>query len=379
MNAMTISSEHKYKILVLPYTHTLSHLSRTLAVGKALRERGAELAFGGQSPRTDLIEQEGFTVFPLAEPDPDLLFNNIRQGKLKFIDNGPIQKMMDDDLALLKSYRPDMVLSDGRFTAPMSSQAAGIPHAAIVNVSSTEYRALPYVPLLKTLNKRERHGKVMTMLRHFNLFLEMAVFNNSMPVFKKITKSKNLAAPVTATNCLAGANLTLLADIPEYFPSRRLPVNYHYIGPLTWKQGGSIPPPNWWPVDKKNRRLVYITMGTTGEVDFFPIVKKLVLSSEITAIMTTGGQVNGIEHVPGRFYVEQFIDGDLVAEACDLVICHGGNGTIYQALGQGKPVIGIPTLPDQSFNMRRVEALGVGENHSIQKICKITGLFAKNG
>jgi UDP:flavonoid glycosyltransferase YjiC (YdhE family) len=46
---------------------------------------------------------------------------------------------------------------------------------------------------------------------------------------------------------------------------------------------------------------------------------------------------------------------------CDLVVCHGGNGTIYQALQHGKPVIGIPTVPDQQFNMRRVESLGIGK------------------
>jgi UDP:flavonoid glycosyltransferase YjiC (YdhE family) len=53
--------------------------------------------------------------------------------------------------------------------------------------------------------------------------------------------------------------------------------------------------------------------------------------------------------------------------ACDLVICHGGNGTIYQALQHGKPVIGIPTLADQKFNMRRVEALGLGKTLSWDK------------
>ncbi len=61
-----------------------------------------------------------------------------------------------------------------------------------------------------------------------------------------------------------------------------------------------------------------------------------------------------------KVYIEAFIDGDLVMENCNLVVCHGGNGTIYQALQHGKPVIGIPTIPDQKFNMRRVESLGVG-------------------
>ncbi|MEK9134563.1 MAG: glycosyltransferase, partial [Pseudomonadota bacterium] len=62
-----------------------------------------------------------------------------------------------------------------------------------------------------------------------------------------------------------------------------------------------------------------------------------------------------------KIYVEPFIDGDLVMKQCDIVVCHGGNGTIYQALQHGKPIIGIPTIHDQKFNMRRVEALGIGK------------------
>ncbi len=76
--------------------------------------------------------------------------------------------------------------------------------------------------------------------------------------------------------------------------------------------------------------------------------------------MTTGGQINGIQSREGELYVEPYLDGDSVMEFADVVVCHGGNGTIYQALSHGKPVVGIPTIPDQKFNMRRVEALGVG-------------------
>jgi len=44
----------------------------------------------------------------------------------------------------------------------------------------------------------------------------------------------------------------------------------------------------------------------------------------------------------------------------DLVVSHGGNGTIYQALSGGKPVIGIPFHIDQEINLQRVESLGTG-------------------
>jgi UDP:flavonoid glycosyltransferase YjiC (YdhE family) len=55
-------------------------------------------------------------------------------------------------------------------------------------------------------------------------------------------------------------------------------------------------------------------------------------------------------------------------QECDVVVCHGGNGTIYQALQHGKPIVGIPTIPDQEFNMRRVKALGVGETLALKEL-----------
>lgn len=47
-------------------------------------------------------------------------------------------------------------------------------------------------------------------------------------------------------------------------------------------------------------------------------------------------------------------------EKSDIVICHGGNGTIYQAMSKGVSIIGIPTMHDQEFNLDRVVDLGIG-------------------
>ncbi|MBE9541681.1 MAG: UDP glycosyltransferase, partial [Proteobacteria bacterium] len=104
----------KITILCIPYTHTLSHLSRPLAVAKQLRERGHELVFAGESPKTTFIRQEGFNVLPLHEPDPDELFGNIRKGKLRFISDAEVERMIEADVALYRKVQPDFVLTDGR-------------------------------------------------------------------------------------------------------------------------------------------------------------------------------------------------------------------------------------------------------------------------
>ena len=350
------------RILCLPYTHTLSHISRPLAIAAELRERGHEIIFAGDSPKDHFIRGEGFEVLPTYQVEPDILFNRIRQGKLQFVSDEELYRLIAADRDLYRQVQPDLVLSDGRFSAPLSAGLDGIPHAAVVNVSSTEYRALPYIPFFEWLPEKllKRDCALWKSLDRFNLALEMLVFDNAATVFKKLSRAFALSRTVTATNCLAGNDLTLLADISEYFPTRDLPADYHYIGPLTWQS--PLPPPAWWPPKNNGKRLVYFTMGTTWMGGSFTTLYERLRQEGLTAIIATGGQAQGLETIEGEVYVEEFVDGDLVMAACDLVVCHGGNGTIYQALQHGKPIVGIPTIPDQQFNMRRVKALGVGES-----------------
>ena len=349
------------QILSLPYTHTLSHISRPLVVAKELRDRGHEVLFAGESSKIAFIQQEGFNVLPLHEPDPDKLFGNIRKGKLRFVSDEEIERMIEADISLYSEVKPDIVLTDGRFTAPISTHIAGLRHVAIVNVSSTEHRALPYIPFFdwipEWLIKRDK--TLRKILELLNLKLEMLVFDNVMNIFKRLSKRYGLKKSVTATNCLTGKDITLLADIPEYFPAKNLPEDYYYIGPITWQSNMS--PPAWWP-PLVSDKFIYVTMGTTGLGDFFRLSYKLFEDSRYTCVMTTGRQSELMPAIPGHIYIEEYIDGDLVMEACDAVVCHGGNGTIYQALLHGKPIIGIPTIPDQAYNMRRVEASGVGKS-----------------
>ena len=349
------------QILVLPYTYTLSHISRPLVVAKELRKRGHEVVFAGESSKTAFIQQERFNVLPLYEPDPDELFGNIRKGKLRFISDAEIERMIEADLSLYSEVKPDIVLTDGRFTAPISTHIAGLVHAAIVNVSSTEYRALPYIPFFNWIPEWfiRRNTGLWKMLDSLNLKLEMLVFDNVMNIFKKLSKKYGLKKTITATNCLTGKDITLLADIPEYFPVRNLPESYHYIGPITWQS--NMTPPDWWPPQIEDK-LIYMTMGTTGLGDFFQLAYDLFEGGRFTCVMTTGRQSKPMSTIPGHIYIEEYLDGDLVMEACNTVVCHGGNGTIYQALAHGKPIIGIPTIPDQAYNMRRVEALGLGKS-----------------
>lgn len=352
---------------MIPYTHTLSHLSRPLAVAEELRKHGHSVIFAGDSPGTALIEKEGFEVISCYEPDPAELYGNIRSGKLKFATEETVVKMVEEDISLIYKTKPDLVLTDGRFSAMISTHIARVCHAAIVNVSSTEFRALPYIPFFDWL-PAPRDSRLWRLLDKINLKLEMALFDSVMNTFERVGRKFGVSNRVTATNCLTGNDVTLLADIPEYFPTRNLPASYHYVGPLTWKT--KLSPPSWWEPQTFSRPVVYFTLGSTGTSELFSALTQMLHQFSGTAIVTTGNQYYEIPKDIANVFVEPLLDGDLVMEHADVVICHGGNGTIYQALSHGKPIIGIPTIPDQRFNMRRVEALGVGMLIEYKKVQK---------
>ncbi|EIM63806.1 glycosyltransferase [Desulfobacter postgatei] len=362
-------------ILILPYMPTLSHTSRPLEIAKLLRADGCNVLFAGfntNKSKFSFIEKEGFKCLALFEPDPDTLFTNIRNGKMKFVSALTLDQIVKADINLFKKVAPDLILSDGRFSAMISTQIADIPHVAVVNASSTEYRSIPYIPFFEKIFPlwMREHKNFRQFCDKMNLKIEMAVFDNAMNHFKRLSKKYNLKLPVTATNCLAGKDLTLLADIPEYFPVKNQPDNYHYIGPITWKRSVNTPKPRWWPLPETDKPKIYLTMGTTGENNLFSLIYNYLKKSDFITIITTGSQNDQFKTIPGRIYVEDYIDGEAVLKKSDLVICHGGNGTIYQAIGKVTPIIGIPTIPDQDFNMRRVEALGVGIRIPIKTILK---------
>jgi UDP:flavonoid glycosyltransferase YjiC (YdhE family) len=55
---------------------------------------------------------------------------------------------------------------------------------------------------------------------------------------------------------------------------------------------------------------------------------------------------------------------------CDLIIIHGGQGSVQSAIAACVPMIGIPLQPEQFFNVRQVERHGAGRCLSLRELKK---------
>jgi UDP:flavonoid glycosyltransferase YjiC (YdhE family) len=125
------------------------------------------------------------------------------------------------------------------------------------------------------------------------------------------------------------------------------------------------PLPDWWPGDR--RPLVSITFGSVvghlQESDgVFRTVLEVASQVEARVLLTVGHAVpvETLGPVPGNVHVEQWVPQDEALAHVDLVLCHGGSGTTYGALGAGVPLVICPLFADQHQNADVVEALGAG-------------------
>ena len=128
----------------------------------------------------------------------------------------------------------------------------------------------------------------------------------------------------------------------------------------------STPPlPDWW--DGSRAPLVYLTFGTvlgymTIAAGVFRTALRAVEGLRVRVLLTVGHRFDPtvLDSVPSTVHTERWVPQAQVLPEADLVVCHGGSGTVYGALASGVPVVVIPVFADQFENGRRITAAGAG-------------------
>jgi UDP:flavonoid glycosyltransferase YjiC (YdhE family) len=63
---------------------------------------------------------------------------------------------------------------------------------------------------------------------------------------------------------------------------------------------------------------------------------------------------------PANVQIVRYLPQSMILPHCDLVVTHGGSGTVRSAIRHGVPVVVLPIAADQPGNARRCVALGLG-------------------
>lgn len=349
------------KILAIANAHALAHVSRLLEVAKVLRQRGHELAFAGNGKYLPTAGWDGFATHELPYITVERVVEAVRSQKLwTLYREAELETFIDAELALYRQFQPDLVLLDNRPSARTSADIAGIPTAAVLNVHMSNYRRIPFV------SYRQLTGNLpgTALADRLENAIERQVYDHLvMGGLNAIRKKRGLARRYAYEH--EEGDLSLLADVPEFNPVDKLPAHARFVGPLTWHN--TLPPPACLKQLDPAKPVAYFTLGSEG-LDELVGHLGLLAQQAIQIVVATGAARLDSISAPEGVFLEQYINADALLPHCDVVCCHGGNGTLYQALRFGLPCVVVATHAEQHYGGKRIEELGLGLSLTLKQL-----------
>jgi MGT family glycosyltransferase len=111
---------------------------------------------------------------------------------------------------------------------------------------------------------------------------------------------------------------------------------------------------------------VYLTLGTVFHLESGDLLERALagLRALPANVLVTVGPHRHAEELgpqPAHVRVAQYVPQETVLPHCDLVVSHGGSGSVLGALAHGLPLVLLPLGADQPLNADRCAALGVAE------------------
>ena len=325
----------------------LAHIVRTLAVAEELQKRGNNVIFALPKRRwfvakkspVQLIDIEGYATSESMEI--------IKVAK----DLRRLRRLIKQELQIIKKYEPDALFVDTRITALF----AGLISKRKVFM----FGGSDAVPGFSYFPKNILPGWLFTLLKPFIPTIIKSIQLSFLKHSFEITK--DYGQPITHDEIIQKP-FYIIPEIEGYLSQSKTIVKHAYVNPPSW-HGFKAEEPAWLNKIHPDKNTIYLTFGGTG----FDGTKLVRLSQALTnegfrVIVSTGNLVP-VSAFPkiNNLFVAKFLPGREVTSRVDLVVCHGGYGTVMEAILASKPVISLPFNPDQVIHANRISELGMGE------------------
>jgi UDP:flavonoid glycosyltransferase YjiC (YdhE family) len=117
-----------------------------------------------------------------------------------------------------------------------------------------------------------------------------------------------------------------------------------------------------WLDGRPTRPRIYLTLGTVsfGAVEVLNRAIAEIAPLEVDILVTVGpdGEPAALGEVQDNVHVERFVAQSAVLPLVDLIVHHGGTGTVLSALEVGLPQLLLPQGADQFFNAEILTTTG---------------------
>jgi len=132
---------------------------------------------------------------------------------------------------------------------------------------------------------------------------------------------------------------------------------YAFVGPSI-RQSPPI------QINKKDRKLIYISLGTilNQNQDFYQKVIQAFADTDYDVVMSVGEktEIASLGNIPRNFTVNNVVDQISVLQTADVFITHCGMNSVNESLYFGVPMVLFPQHSEQGLVADRVAQLGAG-------------------
>jgi UDP:flavonoid glycosyltransferase YjiC (YdhE family) len=334
------------KILLVPGNNALSHAAKCLALSASLAARDHEVVIAAGRKNARFLEERGIScrVLPDIQEIDDAGFPTVAW----FMKPKRIAECIRAEADLVRRTAPDRVVGVFRFTSKAAARLAGVPFDSL-----TCGCMLPDSP--DVLGFAPGEPGIDLQRYYLDSFFRYAGARMSAAL-----GSLGLAGISDVREMLLG-DRTFLWDFPEFSPRPPSPGIAH-VGPFFW---------DGWPYDRLDldgiaggpSPLALVTFGTcTPGAAVAARVVRVLLGQGYRVLLGAGGSEDLMSLMRGepRVTALRFAPLHRLYPHVRLVVCHGGQMTVFEALSRRVPVLVIPFQPEQAHNALCLERLGCG-------------------
>lgn len=353
----------KTKILLVAENVTLAQVVRLKVLGESLPPDEYEVHFAcssfdpmifGAAPGAGAPEPPSFVRHELFTLPRSEVFRALKGGR-RLYELKTLTRYVEDELKLIDQIEPRLIVGDFRLSLSVSAELRGVPWATLINAYWSPYALrdpipVPDHPIIRFL------GESMTE-RYFPQAIPRVFSHFAAPV-NQLRKRNKLPEIGSLLSVLTHADYTLYPDDPALLPLAHAPSSHRFLGPVQWSPDVPLPELPDETRGDDARPLIYVTLGSSGEVEVLPLVIQALAELPVQALVATAGR-GTLPPLPPNVRAAEFVPGARVAELARVVVSNGGSTTGYQALAAGKPILGLPSNLDQYLTMQALVSAGV--------------------
>ena len=335
------------KYLLIPGNNSLSHVAKCLAVREELLSRGHSAQVAVSKRHSSFLQQLSVdhAVLPDIQENDESGFPSVEW----FREPKHITDCINAETTLLKECRPDRVLGVFRFTLKTSARLAGVPYDSLICGCM-----IPDSQEVLGFRENEAGRDIQRVILDGFFRYAGARLGEAEASFGLEKTKRDIRYSLLGER-------TFLWDFPEFAPLPQRDSLIH-VGPIAW---------NHWPYDSVDlpalrnggAPLAVVAFGTCTVC--LPAAKRIIrllVDMGYRVLLAAGGQKEFLDILPGVAEVMTYTYAPLheILPHASLLVTHGGQLTVFEALQNRVPIAVMPFQPEQAHNGVCLERLGCG-------------------